>query len=92
MNMWAAYPGFLDCLEDAFIEFLGNGQGDILTKEYLIPVLVDSLLKSGKASVKVLPTEDKWIGITYKEDLEPAQQAFADMIRSGVYPEDLWAL
>lgn len=42
------------------------------------------------ASVKVLETADRWIGITYKEDIKPAQEKFREMIENGVYPEYLW--
>ena len=90
MNMWAAYPEFLDKLESGFVEFLKDDSGDPLKKEYLIPIIVDGLLKQNKATVKVLETQDKWIGITYKEDTELAQAGFREMIRSGKYPEKLW--
>ena len=90
MNMWAAYPEFLDKLESGFAEFLKDESGDPLKKEYLIPIIVDGLLKQNKATVKVLETQDKWIGITYKEDTELAQAGFCEMIRSGKYPAKLW--
>lgn len=90
MNMWAAYPEFLDKLESGFAEFLKDESGDPLKKEYLIPIIVDGLLKQNKATVKVLETQDKWIGITYKEDTELAQAGFREMIRSGKYPAKLW--
>lgn len=55
-----------------------------------MPIIIDGLLKSGKATVKVLETPDRWIGITYQEDTEAAQKGFADMIAAGEYPEKLW--
>ena len=90
MNMWAAYPEFLNKLESGFVEFLKDDSGDPLKKEYLIPIIVDGLLKQNKATVKVLETQDKWIGITYKEDTELAQAGFKKMTEDGVYPEKLW--
>lgn len=90
MNMWAGYPKFIDYLEEGFVQFLEDKSGDPLKKEYLIPVIVDGLLKKNRASVKVIPTSDKWIGITYHEDLEAARGDFAAMIRDKVYPEKLW--
>ena len=56
----------------------------------MIPIIVDGLIKQNKATVKVLETQDKWIGITYKEDTELAQAGFREMIRSGKYPAKLW--
>lgn len=90
MNMWAAYPKFLDCLADGFREFLADEAGDPLKREFLVPVMVDSLLKKGRATVKLLDTGDKWIGITYKEDLEAARAEFRAMIDAGTYRERLW--
>ena len=48
------------------------------------------LLEKRAASVKVLGTSDRWIGITYKEDIEPAQKGFLLMIEKGLYPVNLW--
>lgn len=59
-------------------------------KEYLLPNIVAELLEKEAVSVKVLSTSDKWIGITYKEDIEPAQESFSQMITAGCYPENLW--
>lgn len=90
MNMWAGYPELIDYLEEGFIEFLKDSNKDELTSEYLIPVIVDKLIKSKEATVKVLETSDHWIGITYKEDTQIAQDGFKKMIADGVYPENLW--
>ena len=91
MNMWAADPDFLDYLEEGFVDFLKN-LGDNPTKaEYLLPIIVDDLLKKDKATVKVMKTRVKWIGITYKEDPELAQKGVRDMVASGLYAADLWS-
>ena len=90
MNMWAGYPEFIDYLEEGFVRFLKDESGDPLKKEYLIPVIVDGLLKKNQAAVKVIPTSDKWIGITYHQDLEAARTDFAAMIKDKIYPEKLW--
>lgn len=79
MNMWAAYPEFLDYLEKDFVNFLIKN-GDSKTSEYLLPMIVDELLQKGKAAVNVMRTYDKWIGITYAEDTELAKESFKDMI------------
>ena len=69
---------------------MASAEGDPCKKEYLVPIIIDGLLKSGRATVKVLETPDRWIGITYQEDTEAAQKGFADMIAAGEYPEKLW--
>ena len=90
MNMWAGYPGFLDFLAEDFKDFLGNVEEGDLKSEYLLPNIVDKLLKEERANVKVLETQDRWFGVTYKEDKETVQDAFRELIADGVYAEMLW--
>ena len=90
MNMWAGYPDFLRYIDEGFARFLGTLGENPEKKEYLLPNIVAELLEKKLASVKVLNTPDRWIGITYKEDIEPAQEGFRQMIESGLYPENLW--
>lgn len=90
MNMWGFTPDFIDELEKGFTEFLKSvPEGDV-KKEYLLPAVVDQLIQAGEAKVKILPTEDKWFGVTYKEDKEAVVAAFRDLIAKGVYKENLW--
>ena len=90
MNMWAGYPEFLDFLAEDFKEFLANVEEGDLKSEYLLPNIVDKLLKEERANVKVLETQDRWFGVTYKEDKETVQEAFAGLIQDGVYEAKLW--
>ena len=90
MNMWAGYPEFLDFLAEDFKDFLVNVEEGDLKSEYLLPNIVDKLLKEERANVKVLETQDRWFGVTYKEDKETVQEAFKELIADGVYAEMLW--
>lgn len=90
MNMWAGYPEFLDFLAEDFKDFLTNVEEGDLKSEYLLPNIVDKLLKEERANVKVLETQDRWFGVTYKEDKETVQEAFRELISDGVYAEKLW--
>ena len=90
MNMWAGYPEFLDFLAEDFKDFLTNVEEGDLKSEYLLPNIVDKLLKEERANVKVLETQDRWFGVTYKEDKEIVQEAFRELIADGVYAEKLW--
>ena len=85
MNMWAAYPSFFKVLEKEFVLFLSNTDSDPLKKEFLLPNIIQDLLKDQKAVVDIKKTDDKWIGITYQEDLKDARQKFAAMIKQGKY-------
>lgn len=75
MNMWGFPAGFLGVLEIKFKTFLANlTKEEVPTKEFLIPEVIDKLLKAGEISVRVLRTDEKWYGITYKEDLESVRE------------------
>lgn len=89
MNFWAGSPVLFDQLEKGFVEFMEQNQ-DPLKVEFLIPIYVDDLLKKEETTVKVIKTNDKWIGLTYKEDEALAKEGFKEMIANGVYPEKLW--
>lgn len=90
MNMWGLTPEFFKVLDKEFVTFLENiAEGDY-KKEFLLPMIVDDLVKSGEAEVKVLNTNDKWFGVTYKEDKPSVVNSFKKLIANGVYPEKLW--
>jgi len=90
MNMWGLSKEFISLLEKGFIEFFEAHKEDILTAEYLLPIYIDELLHKDTVSVKVLPTPDKWFGVTYKEDKDLVVNSFKELIASGVYKEDLF--
>ena len=90
MNMWGLTPEFADMLEKGFVEFFGGIAGNEMKAEYLLPIFIDSLLKQGKVNVKVLPTQDRWFGVTYQEDKPVVVESFAKLIEAGVYQKDLF--
>lgn len=90
MNMWAFTPEFINRLEADFIEFLGDNATN-LKAEFLLPGEVDKMLKAGTATVKVLKTEDKWFGVTYKEDKQYVIDSFKQLYADGVYKEKLFS-
>lgn len=90
MNMWGLTPKFIDFLDEGFKEFLKENI-DNLKAEYLVPIIIDGLLKEKKATVKLLPTHDKWFGVTYKEDKKAVSDAFCELIKKGVYKEKLFS-
>ena len=90
MNMWGFTPEFLDVLEDGFKSFLGGLKDGDIKSEYLLPSIVDSMIKSGKAAVTVLESNDKWFGVTYKEDKPTVVASIRKLIDEGKYPESLY--
>ncbi len=90
MNMWGLSPAFLDVLAEGFPEFLrAVPEGDIKA-EYLLPNVVDQLIRSGKGKVTVLESRDRWFGVTYKEDKASVTESIRELVRKGVYPEKLF--
>lgn len=85
MNMWGFTPDILDTLEKGFTEFLACVPYGNLTAEYLLPTIIDGLLKDGRAKVTMLETNDKWFGVTYKEDKEAVVNSIKELIKKGLY-------
>ncbi|MBR2937353.1 MAG: nucleotidyltransferase [Oscillospiraceae bacterium] len=91
MNMWGLTPGFLDMVEGQFPDFLENQvPGNPMKAEFLLPRSIDTLLKAGKLTVKVLTSADKWHGVTYAADKPVVVAALAEKTRQGLYPDGLW--
>jgi UTP-glucose-1-phosphate uridylyltransferase len=89
MNMWGFTPYIFGHLRTMFGDFLKQS-GDQEKSEFFIPNAVDSMIKSGKVSAKVLRSRDSWFGITYKEDKEMVKVKIAGLISKGVYPSKLF--
>lgn len=91
MNMWGFMPSVISELGKALEEFFANQvQNNPLKAECYLPVEVDTLLQTGKATVRVLSSEDKWFGVTYKEDKPYVMASIQALKDAGVYPEVLW--
>ena len=91
MNLWGFTRSFLDEAQARFPAFLNKALRDNPQKgEYYLPGVVTQLLEEGRARVKVLPSEEQWYGVTYREDKPVVVRAIADMTARGVYPEQLW--
>ncbi|MDR1022406.1 MAG: nucleotidyltransferase [Prevotellaceae bacterium] len=89
MNMWGFTPEYFEYSECYFKEFLQQS-GQNLKSEYFIPYIIDKLIQSGKAKVKVLDTPAKWFGVTYAEDKPTVIMKLNELVHKGVYPEKLW--
>jgi hypothetical protein len=90
MNIWGFTPSIFLELEIRFPQFLKQNPAEILKAEFFIPEVVGSLVREKKARVKILPTKEKWFGITYPKDRPWVQAAIRGLIQKGVYPENLW--
>jgi dTDP-glucose pyrophosphorylase len=89
MNLFGFTPAIFRHLDIQFNEFIKKSSMDPRSELY-IPLVVDNLNKSGLARTRVLKTDATWFGVTYKEDRPMVLEMIASLIRSGVYPDNLW--
>ena len=90
MNLWGFTPSFLSELTAMLREFFANTLPENPEKaEFYLPYAVDALIRSGKATARVLHTDARWFGVTYQEDKPLVQAALREMTDSGSYPADL---
>ncbi|QTD36924.1 nucleotide-diphospho-sugar transferase [Polaribacter batillariae] len=90
MNFWGFTPKCFEFGDELFLEFLENNK-ESLKAEFYLPSIVNKMLESKKASVKVLESESKWFGVTYSEDKEKVQKEINKLKENGVYPTKLWS-
>jgi hypothetical protein len=92
MNFWGLTPEFVKVLEDGFVEFFEKSvPTNPLKAEYLLPIYIGELLEKNAVTVQVLPTHDKWFGVTYKEDKQTVIDSFAKLVADGVYQKNLFS-
>ena len=90
MNFWGFTPEIFGYAQMYFDEFLRCLDPEEIKKEYLLPVLVDLLIKNGRLKVRMLKTDSVWFGVTYREDQPYVEQELRQLHKAGVYPSQLW--
>lgn len=88
MNMISFYPEFIDYIDTKMDDFLKTA--DLLKDEFLIPIVMSTAIKEGKTTANIIDTNAKWVGVTYKEDLDSVVSYINEQISTGKYPNDLW--
>lgn len=90
MNFWGFTPKIFELSTDMFKKFaLENA--DNPKSEFFIPLVAEELIEKNLASFKVIPTQNKWFGVTYKEDKPIVQESIDNLVNSGEYPDNLWS-
>ena len=89
MNMWGVTPDYLEILEEGFYNFLRQQKYGDLKSEYLLPIIMGELLQKQAAEIMVLPTNDRWFGITYAADKAKVISEFKKLVKAGIYPTPL---
>ncbi len=89
MNMMGFPPSVMEHYQSQFKDFLKE-RGNELKSEFYIPTVVNNLIHSGGARMKVLNTPEKWFGVTYRDDKAIAVKKLEELVKAGVYPANLW--
>lgn len=89
MNFWGFTPAVFKKTLSLFHKFV-EANHENPKAEFFIPLVADELIKSGEATFKVIPTSEKWFGVTYKDDKPIVQDSISTLVKEDVYPENLW--
>ncbi|MHB2147629.1 sugar phosphate nucleotidyltransferase [Calditrichota bacterium LG25] len=89
MNMMGFTPSIFKFMNVFFKDFLEK-EGRNPKAEFFLPWVLDRLIQTDQAKVKILPTNEQWFGVTYKDDKPIVQKSIRDLIVEGKYPENLW--
>jgi len=90
MNLMGFMPTMFGHLQQQFIDFL-KLHANNNAAEFYIPFAMNEVVRTGKARVKVLSTQERWFGVTYRAEKEMVANNLKDLVRRGIYPADLWA-
>ncbi len=91
MNLWAFRRGIVPAFEQGFEDFLKNTVPvNPVKAEYYLPYVPKAMIAEGRARVRVLDTDERWYGMTYREDIDAVRAAIEGMKAAGKYPEKLW--
>jgi len=89
MNFWGFGQDIFAHLEEKLLYFLKVNAHD-LSAEFFIPKVMDEMVSAGKCKIRVLPCDDSWFGVTYRQDKDMVVEAIGELVKSGVYPKNLW--
>ncbi len=89
MNFWGFTPDVFKVIKNLFVDFVAKNSENPKS-EFFIPLIADHLIQNNIATFKVIPTDAKWFGVTYKEDKEIVQNNINKLVENGVYPKKLW--
>jgi len=90
MNLFGFTPKLFDFLQKGFEDFLEENKDNLLTCEYYIPTILTRYINEKIGDLKVFETDEKWYGLTYKEDFDYVSQGIKELIQKNIYPINLW--
>jgi len=89
MNLWGFKPSCFDFLGKEFRNFIDKNGMD-LKAELDIPTSVDKFVKNGEITIKIVMSNERWFGVTYREDKPYVVDSISNMISKGIYPAKIY--
>jgi dTDP-glucose pyrophosphorylase len=89
MNLFGFKPSCFDILHKDFREFISK-HGMEPKSELLIPATLDRFIKKGEIKIKVLMSNERWFGVTYREDKPFVVESINTMVKKGLYPKSIY--
>lgn len=89
MNYWGLHPSVFEVIRN---DFKGYARANYLNpkSEFYIPTVINRMIREEELRLSVIPNDDQWYGITYREDKPLVEEALADLTKQGMYPSPLW--
>lgn len=87
MNFWGFTPEIFPMTEKLFADFV-EANRDKPKAEFFIPLIVQHAIEKEGYVLEVLPNNDAWFGMTYREDLEKVKNEIQNLTKNGKYPEN----
>ena len=89
MNIWGFTPSIFKFLEFYFRDFISKNAANPKA-EFFIPAVINDLIKTSKATIRMLRSKDQWFGVTYRDDKPKTIEKIRKLVEQGDYPENLW--
>lgn len=90
MNLWGFTPDFFGTLENGFVKFFEDNRDNLEKAEYYLVTAVSDEINAGTGSVRILESNAKWFGVTYREDRDKVVESINRLVNEGIYPANLW--
>ena len=90
MNLFGFSKDVFKYIEEGFYAFLNKNKNNLQTVEFFLPTIVTELINRNIINLKVLTTDEKWLGLTYKEDFENVHNGILELKKAGIYKDNLW--
>lgn len=89
LNFWVCQPEIFQTIEEEFITFLEDDRL-VKTSELYLPLIIKKIMESGEDTIKTIPSNEQWFGITYAADREEVVKALKERTDNEQYPVPMW--